>query len=291
MESMTAKNTDFSSKTTLNCNGRLLNVSKPVVMGIINVTPDSFYQPVEINSEYDVLVLAEKMINEGAAILDVGGMSTRPGSTFISEEEELNRVIPAITTISSRFPDQIISVDTCKSKVVQEAIPHGASIVNDISAGTFDKNLWETVAASKVPYILMHMHGTPATMQVNPTYSDVVKEVFEFFKQNIFKLNEYGIFDIILDPGFGFGKTVSHNYQLIDQFATFNLFGLPLMAGLSRKSLICKVLKVNPVNALNGTTVINTIALLKGAKILRVHDVKQAMEAIQIIEALDDVAI
>jgi dihydropteroate synthase len=288
---MNAKNTEFSTKTTLNCNGLLLDISKPAVMGIINTTPDSFYQSAKKISVHDVLILAEKMIKEGAAILDVGGMSSRPGATFVEEEEELVRVIPAIEAIHSHFPNQIISIDTCKSRVAHEAIFSGASMVNDISAGAFDKNLWQTVAALKVPYVLMHMQGTPATMQAKPTYYDVVKEVVEFFKQNIFRLNSFGIFDIILDPGFGFGKTVSHNYKLLNQFEIFNLFGLPLMAGLSRKSLICKVLKVNPAHALNGTTVLNTLSLLKGAKILRVHDVMQAQEAIKLIEALDDAAI
>lgn len=283
---MAAKNTIFSTKTTLNCNGQLLDISKPVVMGIINVTPDSFYDGGVLHNEKEVLERSEKMLKEGASILDVGGASSRPGAPFVSEEIELQRVIPAIDAVRKNFPGTIISIDTWRSTVAEEAVKHGASIVNDISAGSFDQYLWTVVAALKVPYVLMHMQGKPAEMQVNPTYENVVKEVLEFFKVKIFELNKIGIHDLILDPGFGFGKTVSHNFKLLNDLEIFRMFGLPVLTGVSRKSLICKVLKVNSDKALNGTSVLNTIALLHGAAILRVHDVREAMETIQLTEEL-----
>lgn len=287
---MAAKNTIFSTKTTFNCRGRLLDLSAPVVMGIVNVTPDSFYDGGKLNTEKDLLVHTEKMLKSGAGILDVGGMSSRPGANVVTEEEELTRVIPAIDTISKHFPGAIISVDTWRSKVVREAVDHGASMANDISAGELDENLWTTVAALKLPYVLMHMKGIPADMQSDPQYDDVVKEVFEFFRHKMLKLNAMGIHDIILDPGFGFGKTVEHNFQLLRHLHTFQMFGLPILAGVSRKSMICKVLKINPEKALNGTTVLNAVALLNGASILRVHDVKEAKETIQLIKKLHDAA-
>ncbi|MBA3648100.1 MAG: dihydropteroate synthase [Chitinophagales bacterium] len=285
---MVAKNTIFSPKTTLNCNGKLLDISSPKIMGIINVTPDSFYDGGFINNEKELLLLSEKMLNEGASILDIGGISTRPGADSISIEEELNRVISSISLIKKQFPGVIISIDTYRSKVAEEAIIHGASMVNDISAGSFDANLFETVARYKVPYILMHMQGTPQSMQEQPHYEDVVMEVFEFFKQKIFELNTLGVYDLLIDPGFGFGKTIAHNYQLLKQLSVFHVFGYPILAGLSRKSMICKVLKVDPPKALPGTIVLNTIALLHGATILRVHDVREAKETIKLIEAMNN---
>lgn len=275
-----------SQKTLLNCRGRLLDLSSPQVMGIINVTPDSFYDGGMLKNEKDILVIAEKMLKEGAAIIDTGGMSTRPGAETISEEEELKRVIPAIEIIHKNFPEAIISIDTFRSKVAEQAVNSGASTINDISAGRFDENLFATVANLKVPYVLMHMQGTPQTMQRDPEYRDVVREVFEFLKEKILQLNQLGIHDIIVDPGFGFGKTVEHNFQLLDHLDVFKIFGLPVLAGLSRKSMVCKVLKVNPDEALNGTTALNTIALSKGAKLLRVHDVKEAREAIELMKFL-----
>jgi dihydropteroate synthase len=286
-----AKNTIFSTKTTLNCSGRLLDLSRPVVMGIINVTPDSFYNGGALKNEADLLRLAEKMLADGATILDIGGMSARPGSEFIAEDEEMQRVLPAIDSIKKHLNDPVISIDTWRSEVARQAVLHGASIVNDISAGTLDKNLWSTVAALKVPYILMHMQGTPGNMQLNPVYDDVVKEVFDFFKEKVFQLNALGIFDIVIDCGFGFGKSVEHNYRLLQNLETFRIFGLPLMAGLSRKSMVCKILNVNPDKALNGTTVLNSIALMKGANIIRVHDVKEAIEAIQLTDELKNVTV
>jgi len=252
-------------------------------MGIINVTPDSFYDTGKLKSDSDLLSLSEKMLNEGTAILDIGGTSTRPGAKEIPEEEELKRVIPAINSIHKKFPDAIISIDTWRSKVAEEAVKAGASIVNDISAGRFDENFLTTISKLKVPYVLMHIQGTPNTMQENPQYNDVVKEVFDFLKEKILQLNQLGIHDIVIDPGFGFGKTVEHNFELLSHLDVFKILGLPILAGLSRKSLICKVLKVNPDKALNGTTALNAIALMKGAKILRVHDVKEAREVIELM--------
>ncbi|MEO5674311.1 MAG: dihydropteroate synthase [Chitinophagales bacterium] len=282
-------------KTLLNCRGRLLDLSTPQVMGIINVTPDSFYDGGKLKTDAELLAAAGKMLEEGAAILDTGGMSSRPGSQEISESTELMRVIPAIESIHKNFPESIISVDTWRGKVAEEAVQAGASMVNDISGGRFDKNLLSVISKLKVPYVLMHMQGTPLTMQFNPVYNEsglddggVVKEVFDFLKEKILKLNELGMYDIIVDPGFGFGKTVEHNFGLLNHLDVFKIFGLPMLAGLSRKSMICNVLKVNPHNALNGTTAINAIALMKGAKLLRVHDVKEARETIQLIEKMKD---
>lgn len=283
---MAAKNTIFSTKTTFNCHGRLLDLIAPVVMGIINVTPDSFYDGGRWNNEKELLLHAERMLNEGARILDIGGMSSKPGATEVTEEEELRRVLPAIVALHKNFPQAILSIDTWRSTVLNEAVATGASMVNDISGGNKDPALWKTVAQLKLPYILMHMQGEPATMQKNPVYHHAVKEVFDWFKEKILQLNTLGIYDIILDPGFGFGKTVKHNFQLLHQLSVFQLFGLPILAGVSRKSMICKTLNLKPGQALNGTTVVNTIALLNGASILRVHDVKEAQEAIHLIKEM-----
>ncbi len=277
----------ISEKTLFNCRGRLLDLSSPQVMGIINVTPDSFYDGGKLKTDSDLLLLAEKMLKDGAAVLDVGGMSTRPNAEEVTEQEELKRIISAIEIIHKNFPEATISVDTWRSKVVEEAVNVGASMVNDISAGRFDKNLLTTVSKLKVPYLLMHMQGTPQTMQQNPAYSDVVKEVFEFLKEKIIHLNQLGIHDIIIDPGFGFGKTVEHNFQLLNHLDLLKIMGLPILAGLSRKSMICKPLKVNPDKALNGTTALNAIALMKGAKLLRVHDVKEAREVTKLMSMLE----
>ena len=283
---MAAKNTIFSTKNTFNCHGRLLDLTAPVVMGIINITPDSFYDGSRWNNEKELLLHAERMLNEGARILDIGGMSSKPGATEVTEEEELRRVLPAIVALHKNFPQAILSIDTWRSTVLNEAVAAGASMVNDISGGNKDPALWKTVAQLKLPYILMHMQGEPATMQKNPVYHHAVKEVFDWFKEKILQLNTHGIYDIILDPGFGFGKTVKHNFQLLHQLSVFQLFGLPILAGVSRKSMICKTLNLKPGQALNGTTVVNTIALLNGASILRVHDVKEAQEAIHLIKEM-----
>jgi len=274
--------------TTLNCHGQLLDLSHPVVMGILNVTPDSFFDGGRYTGVEAALKQAEKMLAEGALILDVGGASSRPGASEVSEKEELERVIPVIEVIKSHFSEVIISIDTWRAGVAQAAVEAGASMVNDISGGQFDAKIFETVAALGTPYILMHIQGTPGTMQQNPHYEDVVTEVLDFFIQKIEKLRALGVKDIVLDPGFGFGKTVEHNYALLKNLHVFgNVTGLPVLAGVSRKSMICKVLKVNPENALNGTTALNMVALQQGAKILRAHDVREAVEVVKLWEQLE----
>lgn len=268
---------------TLNCKGRLLAVDKPLVMGIMNTTPDSFYAGSRY-AEADVLRQAERMITDGAAILDIGGQSTRPGSERISATAELKRVINPIQAIHQHFPETVISIDTYYSTVAAEAVAAGASIINDISAGSIDAAIIDTAARLGVPYVLMHLKGTLETMQQEAVYEDVTREVLDFFIQQVARCRQAGIKDIILDPGFGFGKTHRHNLQLLKHLKTLHLLQLPVLAGLSRKSTIWKTLGITPEEALNGTTVLNTISLLHGAHILRVHDVKEAMEAIKLWE-------
>ncbi len=270
---------------TLNCNGKLLEIAEPLVMGILNITPDSFYSGSRIAAD-DVLRNAEEKIRQGAAILDVGGQSTRPGSERLSADEECSRVIPAVAKIHKNFPDQIISIDTFYGKVAQEAVHAGASIVNDISAGTLDDSLIPIVAQLKVPYVLMHMKGTPQTMQQHPQYRNVTLDVFHFLNFKIKELHQAGIHDIIVDPGFGFGKNAAHNFQLLRELSFFKQLQKPVMIGLSRKASIYKTLNTTAEEALNGTTVLNTIALLHGASILRVHDVKQAVEAVKLVREM-----
>ncbi len=270
---------------TLNCRGQLLDLSRPVVMGILNLTPDSFFDGGKHLGETAVLHQAEKMLREGAAILDLGGASSRPGAAEVQEQEELQRVIPAIETILKNFPNTILSVDTWRAGVAREALNAGASIVNDISAGKLDDDLLQTVADFGVPYVLMHMQGTPGTMQQQPHYEDVVTEVLDFFIQKIVELRGLGLKDIILDPGFGFGKTVEHNFSLLKNLHVFqNVLDLPVLTGISRKSMICKPLAIKPAEALNGTTALHVVALQQGARILRVHDVREAVEVIQLWE-------
>lgn len=270
---------------TLNCKGRLLVVDKPLVMGIINATPDSFYEGSRQQTVDAILQQAEKMIQDGADILDIGGQSTRPGSTIVGAEEELKRVISAIEAIHQHFPETFISVDTYFSLVAREAVNAGASIINDISAGGMDANMSATVAALRVPYVLMHMQGTPQTMQQSPQYENVTREVLDFFITKNDELKKAGINDVIIDPGFGFGKTIAHNFELLRNLAVFKMIDHPLLLGISRKSTIYKTLDVKPTEALNGTTVLNTIGLMNGASILRVHDVKEAKETIKLIGA------
>lgn len=273
---------------SINCKGRLLTFEQPLVMGIINATPDSFYSSSRHTVISEILSTADKMLNDGAAIIDIGGQSTRPRSERISAEEELKRVIPPIEELVKRFPGIIISIDSFYSKVVLEAIPAGASIVNDVSAGTIDKDLIQAVASLRVPYVLMHMKGDPQTMQNNPTYDNVVLEVFDTINFQIAELHKAGINDIIIDPGFGFGKTIHHNFQLLNQLDYFRQMGKPILAGLSRKSTVYKSLGTTVEHALNGTTVLHTIALLKGANMLRVHDVKEAVEAVKLVRLYQD---
>jgi dihydropteroate synthase len=252
-------------------------------MGILNITPDSFYDGGKYPGMQDALKRAGKMIGEGASIIDIGAVSTRPGAEDVSEEEEIKRLIPVTEAVSREFPDTVISVDTYRSSVAERAADAGAHIINDISGGEFDLKIFATAARLHMPYVLMHMKGTPKTMQVNPHYDNITSEVLDFFHTRIEKLSALGVNDIILDPGFGFGKNLEHNYALLKNLTVLNTFQLPLLAGASRKSMINRVLGTTPESALNGTTVANTIALLNGAKILRVHDVKEAVEAVKIV--------
>lgn len=269
---------------SINCKGKLLTFDKPLVMGIINATPDSFFQGHLSEGQEGMLLLAKKMIEEGADIIDVGGQSTRPGSKAISGEEEMSRVLPVIKTIHTAYPDVIISVDTYYSCIAEQAVTAGASIVNDISGGNLDNNMLPAVAALEVPYICMHMQGLPSTMQHSPVYENVTQEVLDYFIVKAEQCRKAGIKDIIIDPGFGFGKTADHNYELLNNLSVFSIINKPLLVGLSRKGMIHKILGITPGEALNGTTVLNTIALLNGAQILRVHDVKQAKEVISLID-------
>jgi len=257
-------------------------------MGILNATPDSFYNKGRDNDIDGLLGIAEKMLSKGAAILDIGGASTKPGQELIDADTELDRVLPVITAIVQRFPDAWLSVDTYNAKVAREAVAAGVSIVNDVSAGRVDNKMLSTVATLNVPYIAMHMQGTPKTMQQDPRYDNVVTEVRHFLNDVCDQCTDEGIFDVIIDPGFGFGKTVSHNFQLLRSLHTFAALGRPILAGLSRKSMICKPLKVNPEHALNGTTALNMVALQQGANILRVHDVKEAKETITLFQYLQN---
>jgi dihydropteroate synthase len=273
---------------TLNCNGRLLAIDKPLVMGIINATPDSFYGGSRFSGTDKILVQAEKMISEGADILDLGGQSTRPGSEQVAENAELDRIIESIELIHQKFPQIPISVDTYYSMVAKKCVEAGAGIVNDISSGTMDKEMLRTVAALKVPYVLMHMKGTPQTMQQLATYENVTREILDFFILKKTECKNAGITDVIIDPGFGFAKTVSHNFQLLKDLILFKMLDAPLLAGLSRKASVYKTLGTSPEEALNGTTVLNTIALMNGANILRVHDVREAKEAVKLWQAVND---
>jgi dihydropteroate synthase len=272
---------------TLNCRGKLLFIDQPIVMGILNLTPDSFFTGSRISNEDETLFRAEQMLQDGASILDIGGQSTRPGSQRVSEKEELERIIPSIKVLHERFPDIPISIDTFYARVAERAVEAGAAIINDVSAGSIDGTMLEIVAKLKVPYVLMHMTGDPQTMQNNPTYNNVVTEVFDFLNFRIKKLQDLGINDIIVDPGFGFGKTIQHNFQLLSGLAYFSQLKKPLLIGLSRKGTVYKTLNVNAEEALNGTTVLNTISLMKGAHILRVHDVKEAVQAVKLVNSLN----
>ena len=269
---------------SLNCKGKLLAIDKPLVMGIINTTPDSFYDGSRKQSGESVLKQATKMLTEGADIIDVGGQSTRPGSERISAIEELKRVLPAVEIILKNFPDTIISIDTYQSEVAVEIINAGASIINDVSAGNLDSTMIETVAKLQVPYVCMHMKGTPQNMQQQSNYENVTTGLLDFFIQKIDECKRAGINDLIIDPGFGFGKTIAHNFTLLKELSVFKMLEKPIMAGLSRKSTIYKTLGITTEEALNGSTVLHTLALQNGANILRVHDVKEAKEVIALWE-------
>jgi len=273
--------------TILQSRGTLLDLSRPVVMGILNATPNSFYNKGQDSDINGLLCIAEKMLKEGASILDVGGASTKPGEAIIDTDIELKRVLPVIEAINRHFPDAWLSIDTYHSRVAVEAFNAGISIINDISAGRFDKKMLQVVSALKVPYIAMHIQGTPETMQIDPRYNDVGKEVREYLQNAITRCEASGIHDIIIDPGFGFGKTTAHNFSLLKSLHTLRILGRPVLAGISRKSMICKALKVSPEHALNGTTALHMVALQQGANILRVHDVKEAIEVIELFKWLE----
>lgn len=258
-------------------------------MGILNVTPDSFFDGKRYESVAEAVDQAEKMVREGATILDLGGQSTRPGSERIDAETEWQRIQPVLSAILQRFPEAIISVDTYHASVASQAVQGGAAIVNDVSGGTFDPAMFDTIARLQVPFVLMHMQGTPETMQMSPTYENVVDDVLQSLSERVNHLRQKGVHDIIIDPGFGFGKTVDHNYELLDNLSRLQLLGTPILAGLSRKSMINKVLEIPPDKALNGTTVLNTMALMNGADILRVHDVAEAVEAVKLFTRLKSV--
>ena len=281
---MSNKNTLFPQTHTLNIRGKLFVLNTPKVMGILNVTPNSFYDGGKLKTDKDILLLAEKMITEGADFIDIGGMSTKPNAEEISVTEELKRVLPVIQLLQQNFPATILSLDTYRAVVAKAGIEAGVGIINDISAGMFDNDMFQIVAAHQVPYIMMHIQGTPQTMQQNPQYENVVQEVLQYFIQKTAAAQQTGINDIIIDVGFGFGKTLAHNYTLLKYLNDLSILNKPLLVGLSRKSMICKLLEVKPSEALNGTTALNTLALLNGAAILRVHDVKEAKEVIKIAE-------
>lgn len=279
----------FESKKFINCSGKLLNITEPIVMGILNLTPDSFYDGGKYLDETALKNRIYQIINEGAKIIDIGAYSSRPGAKHIDEKEELNRLKPALEILSDTGKDIIISIDTFRANIAKYAIEkHQVSIINDISSGNFDQAMIEVVKQYNIPYIIMHMQGTPQNMQNNPKYTHLVKEIFYFFAEKLDILKKKGINDVIIDPGFGFGKTIEHNYELLKHLDEFKIFELPILVGLSRKSMIHKYLDVNSSEALNGTTVLNTIALQKGAKILRVHDVKQAVETIKLVKKTFD---
>jgi dihydropteroate synthase len=269
---------------TLNCRGHLLVVDKPLVMGIINATPDSFYPGSRFQGLDEIVAKVEEMLADGADIIDIGGQSTRPGSKRINEEEESKRLIAPIKELIKRFPRIIISVDTYYSGLARIAVQEGASIVNDVSNGTFDKNMLAVVASLSVPFICMHIQGTPETMQVEPGYENLTREILDFFIQRKKVCTQSGIKDVIIDPGFGFGKTIDHNFELLKNLSIFKIAECPLLVGLSRKATVYKTLRVSAEEALNGTTVLNTVALLNGANILRVHDVKEARQAIELVQ-------
>jgi dihydropteroate synthase len=280
-----AKDTFFQKKETLNAGGRLIDLRHPKIMGIINLTPDSFYAGSRKQGAEDALLQAEKMQDEGATFLDLGAYSSRPGAEDVSGQEEMDRLLPVVEAIAENFPDAIISVDTFRSRVAEAAINAGAHIINDISGGQLDENMFATIARLQVPYILMHMKGNPRTMDQQAQYDDVFTEVYDYFSDRWHQLKQLGVHDVIIDPGFGFAKKREHSYRLMNRLQDFSALQLPILAGISRKKMIYGLLGITPAGALNGTTALNAIALTKGANILRVHDVKEAVEAIKLWEA------
>ena len=274
--------------STINCKGTLINLSTPKVMGIVNVTPDSFFDGGKLTNSNEIVLQVEKMLRDGATFIDLGGYSSKPGAEFVSEAEELNRVVPIVKVLVEKFPDILLSIDTFRSEVAKKAIENGAALINDISAGLLDENMLETVAKLQVPYIMMHMKGTPKTMQSLANYDDLLKEMNFYFSERVAKARSFGLNDIIIDPGFGFAKTLEQNYELLQNLELLQFHDLPILAGISRKSMIYKALETSPENALNGTTFLHAFCLQKGANILRVHDVKEAVECVSLIRQLDN---
>ena len=269
--------------STINCKGTLIDLSTPKVMGIVNVTPDSFFDGGKLTNSDEIVVQVEKMLQDGATFIDLGGYSSKPGAEFVSETEELNRVVPIVKLLVEKFPDILLSIDTFRSEVAKQTVENGAAIMNDISAGLLDEKMLETVAKLQVPYIMMHMKGTPKTMQSLANYDDLLKEMNFYFSERIAKARNFGLNDIIIDPGFGFAKTLEHNYELLQNLELLQFHELPILAGISRKSMIYKTLETSPEDALNGTTFLHAFCLQKGSNILRVHDVKEAVECVKLM--------
>ena len=272
---------------TINCKGQLIDISTPKVMGILNLTPDSFYDGGRYKSEIDILSNVENMLKEGATFIDVGAYSSRPNAEHISEEEELKRIVPIVELLLKTFPEILLSIDTFRSRVAKTCIESGASMINDISAGKLDESMLQTVAKLNVPYIMMHMRGTPQSMKKLTHYDNLVKDILFYFSERIHAAKALGIADIIVDPGFGFAKTIDQNFELLNHIELFKMLELPILVGLSRKSMIYKSLDISVNEALNGTTVLNTIALQKGANIIRVHDVKEAVECVRLFNLIN----
>ena len=269
---------------TINCKGNLIDCNIPKVMGILNVTPNSFFDGGKHSDAEAILFQVEKMLQEGTTFIDVGGYSSKPNAEFVSEQEELNRVLPIVQLILNRFPETLLSIDTFRSSVAKACIENGAAMINDISAGKLDDKMLETIANFQVPYCMMHLRGTPETMQTQTNYDDIVKEMLFYFSERVAAARAFGINDLIIDPGFGFAKTTEQNFEVLQKLELFQTFELPILVGFSRKSMIYKTLNSNASEALNGTTVLNTLGLSKGAKILRVHDVKEAVECVKLFE-------
>lgn len=267
---------------TINCKGQIIDLSTPKIMGILNITPNSFYDGGKYSLENNAIAQVEKMLKEGATFIDIGAYSSKPNAELVSEEEELNRIIPVVKAILNKFPDALLSIDTFRSTVAQECINNGAALINDISAGSLDEKMMEVIASNNVPYIMMHLRGTPQTMQDQTNYEHIINEILTYFSDKVNKARSLGINDLIIDPGFGFAKTTDQNYEILSNLELFKMLELPILAGISRKSMIYKTLDTSPEEALNGTTVLNTIAITKGATIIRVHDVKEAMECVKL---------
>jgi dihydropteroate synthase len=271
---------------TINCKGQIIDLSTPKIMGILNITPNSFYDGGKYSLENNAISQVEKMLKEGATFIDIGAYSSKPNAEFVSEKEELNRITPVVKAIINEFPESMLSIDTFRSSVAQECIYNGAALINDISAGNLDEKMMEVIASNNVPYIMMHLRGTPQTMQNQTNYKHLINELITYFSEKIYNARSLGINDLIIDPGFGFAKTTDQNFEILSNLELFKILELPILAGVSRKSMIYKTLNTTPDEALNGTTVLNTIAITKGANIIRVHDVKEAIECVKLYEKL-----